>query len=149
MSELRSLPEVVADRTDDLERRLRRFLTGGNAGGLIASLTLMGTMLRAEEAAPRALFIVILLYLLGLASVGAAFIGEAIGIRRQLEIVAHQSKARHEDGDWAKEDVAELHRLYARAAAARRWVWYFIVPSAIFLAAGTVLGIMQLWRLTG
>lgn len=66
----------------DYRLRVRRFLTGGNAGGLIASLSLAGTMIGASNGDDPAipldwsLFCVIMTFLVGLASTGLALFAE-------------------------------------------------------------------------
>ena len=55
--------------------KLRRFLTGGNAGGLIATLTFAGTFLRSEPETtiPSTLFIAVFGFFLGLIALGGCF----------------------------------------------------------------------------
>lgn len=117
-----------------VERTFMRFLVGGNAGGVIACLSLMGTAIGSSPTgqAPESFFWILLVFISGL---GAAWWRLAMAIFWQKDATRRAIR-----GGRVLPDFAMFHSFMER--------WTLRVSGAALLI-GTVGGVISLYTLTG
>ena len=78
------LMEEAADMAEAATLRFSRLLVGGNAGGVIATLSLIGTIIGTSrgDPFPRELFWVLTIFVVGLFSVGCLIAGNVLFSRQ-------------------------------------------------------------------
>ena len=116
-------------RAADATLRAERFLVGGNAGGVVATLSLIGTIVgRGTAAAPRAFFWVLIIFLTGLV---ATWLGRYISIFID-NIEGHQLRL----------------RLYIVSVALRLLRAALFWISALCAGTGIAFGLREIYKLT-
>ena len=91
---VRARSKELWDRKFDLRQRWRRFLTAGNAGGLVAALSLAGTMMDpAHPELTLPLFVTICMFLAGLGGAGVALWAEQGEYARQEQEIINAAAA--------------------------------------------------------
>jgi hypothetical protein len=148
----RIITKLLRRRDDEIlevAKREQRFLVGGNAGGLIASLSLAGAMIGAsgtEVILPWQLFAVIVIFFTGLLCIGVRVLAEphALANRLNRDIVNDLTE------ELGLEAVPErLRTLHKPLPKQQRWVE--AAESARYvawatLAGGSIIGLVVLFR---
>ena len=151
LSQLRESFRKASREWREARLRARRFLTAGNAGGLVATLSLLGTVIgnSAEMTAPVELFLPVVGFLFGLFCCAAALLIEyAMSELNTRKVVFEAFAAGRQDaGGNAEEELDMIATLRARRVVLYQWQTASIFAAAFFLFVSTTLSIVGLSRL--
>ena len=123
------------ERTEAAWQRLMNVVIGGNAGGLIATLTLLGSIIGLSKTgiAPRALFWTVIPFAIGLAG----------GVVVRFADLLNELMA------YFKVGAGEKFEFDADYARFKKWRLIGSFISIGGLLFGSIFGIIQLWIFTG
>ncbi len=145
IGEHEKLMEEALDMAEAAAKRFTRSLVGGNAGGVIAILSLIGTIIGTSRGAPfpRELFWVLTIFVVGLFSVGCLIAGNVLFSRQYHAAMLSDLKL-----------AMTGKRLRERGKSLPYFTKMVILPfvlrlvSAGCLIAGGVLALVQLYLLS-
>lgn len=128
------------ERAETERRRFGKFVVAGNAGGAIASLSLVGTILGTTAAhgpIPAMVFVMLLVFMTGL---GFGWLSVSIDARRLDLTYRFEHGGRYAAGDWRQaSDLIKKYQIRSKRA---------IRAGAIMLILGCLVGLAQLVILT-